>query len=98
MNLADLAFQLHLAFWNERHAGSRLTMLAGSRGMIRPAAGEIEITLRPRSVLHAVRQQLLGAGLLAERGGELVLARMPNGAEAALLCELVGRTRLRVSA
>jgi hypothetical protein len=98
VTLADLALRLSLAFWCERHIGSRLTMLAGSRGVIRPAANEIEIVLRPRAVLHAVRKQLIAAGVLAEHGGELTLARMPSGAEAASLCDLVGLTRLRVSA
>ncbi|SRR5216684_1151634 len=93
--LAELARRLTIPDWQERRDGAGIVLIAGARGMVRPASDALTLTLRPKAAtaVQGVKQQLIEAGLLAEGRDALTLARMPDEAEAAKVRELLGLQR-----
>jgi hypothetical protein len=92
--LADLAHRLGPPYWQLRHSGDELVLIAGSRGYIKPVFGGLLVVLR-RSADPTVVNGLLRSGVLAVgRGNAVVLARLPeDNDEAAMLRELLGLHR-----
>jgi hypothetical protein len=94
--LAELARQLTIPYWQERRDGAdRILLIAGARGVVKPASDALTLTLRPKAAtaVQGVKRQLIAAGLLTEDRDALLLARMPDEAEAGMLRELLGLQR-----
>lgn len=93
--LAELSKRLVIPDWQERRNGDCIVLIAGSRGMVKPVSGALLLILRPKAAaaVQGVKQQLIDAGLLSAGRDALVLTRLPNETEVAMLRELVGLHR-----
>jgi hypothetical protein len=90
--LAELEQRLSVLDWQTRRDDRGVIMIAGSRGTVKPTPDGLVVLLRPQASLEVqdIKRQLIRDGLLAIDCGGLVFARMPNGAEASLLRQLLG--------